>query len=606
MTFALRPHRLARARALLAAALIAALPAFAQDNTPPVAQRELLGSTLWFQTAHEYRFNAAQTYRAAQTGLKAAMAQSGTASLEQESTGGFKGKPAAVVLDLDETMLDNSAFQGWLVKTGQPYSDEAWARWLDLKQATAIPGALSFARSASQAGAKLFYISNRACKAQGDCPAKASTMANMKALGFPRAADPSAYLLRNEKPEWAGDKVSRRQAVAATHRIVMLLGDDLQDFMSAEQAKALRAGDATAEARYTKLLGQRWFMLANPMYGSWERALPAGLPGHYSALNAAPLDTSVPPPPPPPAGKLTLATWNMEWLMTPETFDALAPHCDKQGQPKSSERAIPCTGGKLTIARRTQADFDALTRVAERTHADVIAVQEVDGPEAGARVFRQGWKLDCFVSRAHPQKVGFAIREGIPYRCNPEFAALDIDKASRAGADITLFPDTPQAIRLLSVHLKSGCFQGPLTSTSNTTCAKLRAQVPVLEQWVDARATEGVAYAILGDFNRRLELDAAFPAGPDESMPTSVFQALSDGQPMGALLKRASEGQPDVKCSTKDKNPPSPIDNLLLSAMLVARSTSMAYERITYDNTEAASLNLSDHCPGVLTLQGAR
>jgi hypothetical protein len=179
-----------------------------------------------------------------------------------------------------------------------------------------------------------------------------------------------------------------------------------------------------------------------------------------------------------------------------------------------------------------------------------------------------------------------------------------VDKASRAGADITLFPGTPQSIRLLSVHLKSGCFQEALNSVSNKVCAKLRTQVPVLEQWVDARATEGVAYAILGDFNRRLELDATIPAGPDEAMPNSVFQALSDGKPIGALLKRASEGQPVAKCWAQDKNPPSPIDNVLLSAMLVARGTGMSYKRITYDNVEAASLNLSDHCPSVLTLEG--
>lgn len=580
----------------------------ADSGEPPVTHRELLMSTLWMQSAQEYRYSAEQAYQFARAQLKSALDKAGSASLEQQAAGGFSKRPPAVVVDLDETLLDNSAFEAFLVKSGQTYNDALWDQWLALQQAQAVPGALAFARAVSQSGAKLFYVTNRACATPTHCPAKASTMANMKALGFPRASDPSAFLLRNEKPEWSGDKVTRRQAVAQNYRIVMMLGDDLQDFMSADQALAVRNGTAPAAATsaYGKLLGQRWFVLPNPVYGSWERALPAGLPGHYGTLRPAQLGGGVTPPPPPPAQPdLTLATWNLEWLMTPQTYNALLPTCNKTRQPKSNERAFPCSPDHPPVPRRTQADFDAMARVAERIQADVVALEEVDGPEAGAQVFRQGWKLDCFVSRVHPQKVGFAIRDTVPYRCNPEYAELDIGGTSRAGADITLYPGTAKEIRLLAVHLKSGCFTGSLIGTTYSACVKLQEQVPVLERWVDARATEGVAYAVLGDFNRRLEVDAGYPVGPDESHPGSVFAALNDGKPVGATLKRATEGQTMVKCSSQDHNPPSPIDNLLIGVTLVARSTALQFERITFDNNEAATLHLPDHCPVRLRLMGA-
>ncbi len=294
--------------------------------------------------------------------------------------------------------------------------------------------------------------------------------------------------------------------------------------------------------------------------------------------------------------KLSLASWNIEWLMTPATYLSLKPGCDKVKQPASNERNFPCTPGRPPIVQRKAKDFDALAGFASQLQADVVALQEVDGPAAGAMVFRQGWKLDCFVSRQHPQKVGFAIRDGIPYRCNPELISLDFDGKSRAGADITIYPDSPNAVRLLSIHLKSGCFTGPLTG-GNAVCSTLRKQVVALEKWVDARAAEGVAFALLGDFNRRLEIDSQFPAGNDESAPTSLFAAISDGMPQGAKFTRATEGQIEQKCSPNDRNPPSPIDNILLSEKLFPANKMLNFKRITYTNYQIAKFALSDHCP---------
>lgn len=305
----------------------------------------------------------------------------------------------------------------------------------------------------------------------------------------------------------------------------------------------------------------------------------------------------------PPGRTLKLASWNLEWLMTPQTYDALLPICDRTGQPGSDRRAFPCTPGRAPLPRRTAQDFDALARHARRLDADAVALQEVDGSEPAALVFRQGYAVDCFTTRAHPQKTGFAIRAGIAYRCNPEYAALDVDGGSRAGADVTLFPGTTREIRLLSVHLKSGCFDQRLDHRRNEACAVLRRQVPVLERWIDARVREGVRFAVMGDFNRRLARDAMFAAGPDEDAPLNLFQALSDDDPPGAVLVRASQGAAFVPCSARDRHAPAYIDDILLGpAGPSMRTAPHAFSRLVYDEADAAASRLSDHCPVAVRL----
>ncbi|QBE61675.1 HAD family acid phosphatase [Pseudoduganella lutea] len=578
-----------------AAVLLATSLPLVSHAAPPVQHRELLASVLWMQQAPEARLATLSIYRTATGMLKQAIATPGSAAVEQQDVD-TAALPPAVVVDVDETMLDNSPFEAWLVRDGAPYDEAAWARWVGLRSAVAVPGALDFARAVDKAGARIFYVTNRECMAgensgEKPCKAKADTMANMAKLGFPRADDPQAFLLKGERPGWRTDKTSRRQLVAATHRIVMLVGDDMRDFISPSQAHALHARDRALAKLAEAEIGRRWFVIPNPMYGSWMERL-GSLDGQYAALDSAAL----------PAGeRLALATWNMEWLMTTATHDALKATCTA-GMPPSHTRAIPCSKDRPPVPRRVAADFDALADVARRIPADVVALQEVDGPEAAATVFRDGWQLACFTSRAHPQKVGFAVRSGIAFACNPEVKELDIDGATRSGADITLYPGTPRAVRLLAVHLKSGCFAGSLADApASTPCSALRKQVPVLERWIDARAAEQARFAVLGDFNRRLELDAGLPAGTDEARPEAVFQALSDGKPEGAVLLRATAGQAHVRCSPLDRHPPAAIDNILVSQSLAALGR-LTYSRLTFDGPTAARHKFSDHCPAVLTI----
>ena len=133
----------------------------------------------------------------------------------------------------------------------------------------------------------------------------------------------------------------------------------------------------------------------------------------------------------------------------------------------------------------------------------------MDGPEAAKRVFRTGLEARLLHPPTRPQWVGFAIRDGIPYRCNGDLNCLDID--AHALGPTSPCPGTtanPPARRAS----KSGCFDGRMTR--RRAPRKLQEQAPSWKRWIDTRVREGVDFAVLGDFNRHLERDARYPAGP--------------------------------------------------------------------------------------------
>ncbi len=261
----------------------------------PLTQREILMATLWVQRAAEFQYSTEQIYKTATSQLRAAL-RPGTAAIEQEKRGHYAKLPPAVILDIDETVLDNSAYEGWALQQGAGYSEENFRTWVRMKRAPEIPGAAAFTRAAEKLGIKVFYVTNRGCdkpateSTPASCPEKTDTMENMALHGFARASDPSAYLLLGEQPDWTSDKTSRRALLAKSYRIVMLLGDDLKDILPGETVNALRRnGDHAAYKEYLARFGQRWFILPNPVYGSWERALPAAVDARYALLRAAPM-----------------------------------------------------------------------------------------------------------------------------------------------------------------------------------------------------------------------------------------------------------------------------------------------------------------------------
>lgn len=298
---------------------------------------------------------------------------------------------------------------------------------------------------------------------------------------------------------------------------------------------------------------------------------------------------------------LQLATWNLEWLVRLEDHPRLLAQCDPKGQPNSDEWRFPCDSEHPLPPERTQADITELARIAEGLRGAVVALQEVDGPEAAAQIFAPAnWQLACFSKRKHPQKLGFAVPKGIAYECGSEVISLDIDGKTRAGVVITLWPNSAQSLHLLNVHLKSGCFAGPLYKKG--PCLALRSQVSRVEQWIDQQVALGHGFGVLGDFNRRLEKDAQYSAGADEAAPTSMFAAWHDQTPPGAALLRATALLADMPCSPASPYTQGAIDNILVSAPWAAKFARHEARRISYSAEQAKRYRLSDHCPLLLGL----
>ncbi len=195
---------------------------------------------------------------------------SATAALEQVSSepGGDDPRPPAVVLDVDETVLDNTPFEAALVKSGAPFERALWNRWVEAARAEPLPGALDFLAACRERGVAAFFVTNRQARQE------AATRRNLERLGIAVLDDPDGLLMREEKPEWGRDKASRRAQVARTHRILMLIGDDLGDFLPGVADTGVdRQQRHELVVRHAELWGRRWFVMPNPLYGSWKGAL---------------------------------------------------------------------------------------------------------------------------------------------------------------------------------------------------------------------------------------------------------------------------------------------------------------------------------------------
>jgi acid phosphatase len=151
-----------------------------------------------------------------------------------------------------------------MIRSGGEFDPESWSRWVEESRAPPVPGAPEFLAVADSLGVTVFYVTNR------DAPQEAATRRNLEAAGLPLEPDVDTILLRGERDDWVSDKLSRRTAVAERYRVILLVGDDFNDFVAANLPRAER--DRLVE-RYRDRWGERWIVLPNPIYGSWERAL---------------------------------------------------------------------------------------------------------------------------------------------------------------------------------------------------------------------------------------------------------------------------------------------------------------------------------------------
>lgn len=216
------------------------------------------GAILYMQKAGEYRALAYQAFNLAQMRLDADFEKKNLKKLPKIE----RKRARAVVVDVDETILDNSPQQSFLVINRLPFTADVWTQWVNQRKAKAIPGAVEFLTYANKKGVKVFYVTNR------DEIHKQATIDNLRQTGFPDATDETVMTRQ------AGDssKEPRRLAIMRKYRVVLLIGDNLNDLAVNFERKSV--ADRFAEVdKAREMFGRKYIVLPNAMYGDWESAI---------------------------------------------------------------------------------------------------------------------------------------------------------------------------------------------------------------------------------------------------------------------------------------------------------------------------------------------
>jgi acid phosphatase len=215
-----------------------------------------------------------QTFRAAQVAMPAMVADGNWSALPYQENG--SQLPPAVILDIDQTTLTNPFFQAQLQL---PFTEEKLNDWSVAHNGIPAPGVIAFAKQAEQHGVALFFITNRECEpdpANDDpCPQKAVVIEDLLEAGLP--ATPENAFLAGERPGWGKEKRARYERIAEDYRVIQLIGDDLSDFIPCVRPRPVDpcteggtiANRFEAVAEYDRYWGAGWYILPNPMHGSW-------------------------------------------------------------------------------------------------------------------------------------------------------------------------------------------------------------------------------------------------------------------------------------------------------------------------------------------------
>ena len=233
----------------------------AQQTAPAqvsVADNEYqVGAVLFMQKAAEFRALAYQAFNIARMQLDADFDKKNVKRLPKAE----RKRTRAIVVDIDETVLDNSPHQAELIKNRMPFTPAVWTAWVNRRVAKPIPGAVEFLKYANSKGVRVFYVSNR------NEAEKQGTIDNLKAAGFPDVSEETVLVRTTES-----GKEPRRQSIQTKHRIVLLMGDNLNDLSNVYERKSV--GDRFIEVDKTREeFGRRFIVLPNAMYGDWESAI---------------------------------------------------------------------------------------------------------------------------------------------------------------------------------------------------------------------------------------------------------------------------------------------------------------------------------------------
>jgi 5'-nucleotidase (lipoprotein e(P4) family) len=223
-----------------------------EETTTLNLSPQLKMAVLWQQTAAEYQALCYQAFNLAKMQIDLMLANQVDPST------------SAIVVDIDETMLDNSPYQAELILKGEQYNSDSWNDWCRLLQAEAVPGALDFMNYANEKGFQLFYISNRKEVVLTE------TIENLISVGFPMADKEHVFVRTDES-----SKLNRRAMVEESCKIVLLIGDNLADF--SENYEGLTIEERSSQVDNEKsMFGVNYIVLPNPMYGDWEGTIYDG------------------------------------------------------------------------------------------------------------------------------------------------------------------------------------------------------------------------------------------------------------------------------------------------------------------------------------------
>ena len=195
------------ARTLALGALTIVLGAGVAQAQEPQPNDGLLAA-LWTQRSVEFKGNAMTVYALGKIRLDEALADKKWTAAPVEQKGDYQNLPPAIVLDVDETVLDNSAYQVWNIKAGTSFSLKTWNEFCAAQISRAIPGSVEFTKYADSKGVKVFYVSNR------DAVTEKDTRENMQKLGYPMGGNVDTFLMQNEQKDWGSKKGTRRAFIA--------------------------------------------------------------------------------------------------------------------------------------------------------------------------------------------------------------------------------------------------------------------------------------------------------------------------------------------------------------------------------------------------------
>ena len=218
------------------------------------AETETMG-LLWMRTSAEYRALAYQGYNVAMNAVKMAVTDPS-----------HQRKPLAIVLDADETVVDNTQLMGESIVNGNGRFDAPWWRQaVHQGKSQAMPGAVEFLNEVHKQGVEIFYVSNRYAPVNYD-----ATVQNFKALGFPSVDKDHVLLFEKDS-----DKQPRFDMIAKKYYVVVYMGDNAGDFPIGTKGKTLAERNAIIDA-HKEDFGTTFVIFPNPAYGSWVSSLAKG------------------------------------------------------------------------------------------------------------------------------------------------------------------------------------------------------------------------------------------------------------------------------------------------------------------------------------------